>query len=414
MKHLLLLAAPLLALLPALARAQTLENGGFETPQPGNRQLPAGWAITAAPGYSIALDSGVAQGGRRALHLASVADAPQGFQPFRQSVAVRVAQPTLLHLRATVKTSADMNVALLCQYWDDNKMVASTNSVVQRLLPTGSGEWRTLDLPLVVLPTMRRVVVGGFLLGQGQAWFDDVQLTGPASDAEPAAVVRRYLNLAADITRAHSLVKDSVDWPATQRTMLALARGLQTPAESYPVVNYLLSVLARYGDHHSMFYTPAKMQANQVPATAAGAAAEPAPSARYLGDGLAYLAMSEFGSTNPERAQAFAEQVQGLIRQLDTAHEVAGWVLDLRTNTGGNMYPMLAGAGPLLGEGTVGYFVSAGIDQAIGYRQGETYAVRGPTSTATGLPGRRSPTSCAGPVAPWRCSWGRARPAAAK
>ena len=31
--------------------------------------------------------------------------------------------------------------------------------------------------------------------------------------------------------------------------------------------------------------------------------------------------------------------------------EVCGWVVDLRQNTGGNLWPMLAGLGPLLGEG---------------------------------------------------------------
>lgn len=375
MKHL-LLAGALLALQAGTAHSQTLQNGSFEAVQPGSRQLPADWDIAPAPGYAIALDSGVALGGRRALHLASGAGDPSGFQPFRQSVAVQVTQPTLLHLTARVKTQQAANVALLCQYWDAEKRVGQTNTLMQRAALTGTGEWRTLDLALYVLPTMRRLVVGGFYQGQGETWFDDLQLIGPASNAEPAAAVRRYVNLVADITHAHSLVKDSVDWPATQRTMLALARGLQTPAESYPVVNYLLSVLARYGDHHSMFYTPARMQANRVPASAAGAAVALVPSAHYLGDGLASLALPSFGSNNPERAQAFAEQAQALIRQLDTEHDIAGWVLDLRADNGGNMYPMLAGVGPLLGEGTVGYFVNAGQEQAIGYRAGEAYAGR--------------------------------------
>jgi hypothetical protein len=60
----LILASALLAQ-PSAARSQTLQNGSFETPQPGNRQLPAGWAMTPAPGYAIALDSTGAPGGRR-------------------------------------------------------------------------------------------------------------------------------------------------------------------------------------------------------------------------------------------------------------------------------------------------------------------------------------------------------------
>lgn len=36
-----------------------------------------------------------------------------------------------------------------------------------------------------------------------------------------------------------------------------------------------------------------------------------------------------------------------------------GWVVDLRSDTGGNMWPMLAVVGPILGEGQVGMFVDA-------------------------------------------------------
>ncbi|MCY7355905.1 MAG: S41 family peptidase, partial [Rudanella sp.] len=33
-----------------------------------------------------------------------------------------------------------------------------------------------------------------------------------------------------------------------------------------------------------------------------------------------------------------------------------GWVVDLRRNLGGNMYPMIAGLGPIIGEGVCGNF----------------------------------------------------------
>jgi carboxyl-terminal processing protease len=36
---------------------------------------------------------------------------------------------------------------------------------------------------------------------------------------------------------------------------------------------------------------------------------------------------------------------------------VCGWVVDLRGNTGGNMWPMIAGVGPIVGEGILGFFV---------------------------------------------------------
>jgi carboxyl-terminal processing protease len=373
MKYLLLASA--LLTLPDAARSQTLQNGGFETTQPGHRQLPAGWAITTAPGYAVALDSTAAPSGRRALRLASTTDDPKDFQAFRQSVAVQVAHPTILRLRATVKTSEANNVALLCQYWDDTKMVGSTNSLTQRAAPVGTGEWRTLEVNLLVQPTMRRVVVGGFFLGKGQAWFDDVQL-GPANlnpETAPSAAVQAYLNQAIEIVRTRSLVRDSIDWPTAQRNMLAMAHGMQTPAETYPLFTYLLSLLRQHGDKHSTFNTPAKVKAYQAPAADPTAVAIAEPSARYLGEGLAYVAVPEFGSVNAARQQAFASQLQALISKLDTEQSVTGWVVDLRDNGGGNMHPMLTGLGPLTGTGPLVYFVAGRYQVPIVYRKGEAY-----------------------------------------
>ena len=51
--------------------------------------------------------------------------------------------------------------------------------------------------------------------------------------------------------------------------------------------------------------------------------------------------------------RAFATQVQTIIRELDTGTR-CGWIVDLRRNRGGYIYALLAGLGPLLGEGLVG------------------------------------------------------------
>lgn len=52
----------------------------------------------------------------------------------------------------------------------------------------------------------------------------------------------------------------------------------------------------------------------------------------------------------------YALATQQHMRELDQSG-VSGWIVDLRRNTGGNMFPMLAGIGPLLGEGEPGSFV---------------------------------------------------------
>ncbi|KEF33787.1 hypothetical protein RDMS_10495 [Deinococcus sp. RL] len=52
----------------------------------------------------------------------------------------------------------------------------------------------------------------------------------------------------------------------------------------------------------------------------------------------------------------YEERVQSLLLDL-AARGAARWVVDLRRNTGGNMWPMLAGIGPLAGEGDLGAFM---------------------------------------------------------
>ncbi len=46
-----------------------------------------------------------------------------------------------------------------------------------------------------------------------------------------------------------------------------------------------------------------------------------------------------------------------------------GWIVDLRWNSGGNMWPMIAGIGPLLGNGTYGYFIDEN-ESSWGYQNG--------------------------------------------
>lgn len=53
-------------------------------------------------------------------------------------------------------------------------------------------------------------------------------------------------------------------------------------------------------------------------------------------------------------------------------HGAGGWIVDRRRNPGGDMYPMIAGLGPPIGEGPCCYFVGPGDSmQAISYQAGE-------------------------------------------
>lgn len=91
-----------------------------------------------------------------------------------------------------------------------------------------------------------------------------------------------------------------------------------------------------------------------------------------LSDSIAYLTVPWVSTTDPVICTRIADSLQQLIAGLDGG-KVTKWIIDLRTNTGGNCWPMLAGIGPLLGDGTCGYFVSDNEQIPISYRDGAAF-----------------------------------------
>jgi C-terminal processing protease CtpA/Prc len=77
----------------------------------------------------------------------------------------------------------------------------------------------------------------------------------------------------------------------------------------------------------------------------------------WIQDSIAYLTLPWISTTDSLVCMHIADSLQGLIARLDSRN-ISRWIIDLRKNTGGNCWPMLAGIGPLLGNGVCGYFVS--------------------------------------------------------
>lgn len=92
------------------------------------------------------------------------------------------------------------------------------------------------------------------------------------------------------------------------------------------------------------------------------------PTGRMLGNGCAYVELFGFEGT-PAMTKQYIDTLQSEIAELDAQHP-AGWIVDLRRNMGGNMWPMIAGLGPFFGDATLGYFVGPTSREAWFYRKG--------------------------------------------
>jgi carboxyl-terminal processing protease len=54
---------------------------------------------------------------------------------------------------------------------------------------------------------------------------------------------------------------------------------------------------------------------------------------------------------------SLSREIKNAIARINEKN-IKGWIIDLRINTGGNMYPMIAGLTEFLGEGRVGGFIT--------------------------------------------------------
>jgi C-terminal processing protease CtpA/Prc len=171
---------------------------------------------------------------------------------------------------------------------------------------------------------------------------------------DPQAYVRKAL----DVMQRHSIRRKEIDWPRFRAATQAEVSAARSLEDTYPAIR---AALEHLGDGHSLFLTPAKMkELSGGPGSRGGRGASQAPSGKRL-DGPAnnpagYLVVPSFVSLVRAEGNRFADRVQGLMKEVDD-RALAGWIVDLRGNMGGNMWPMVAGLGPLIGEGRIGSFV---------------------------------------------------------
>lgn len=178
----------------------------------------------------------------------------------------------------------------------------------------------------------------------------------PAAAPESTTSQKQYLADALDVVKTHALHRDRVDWVEVRRQAEAVAEHATTPAQTH---DFLRDVLAQLGDQHSLLLPSAQMQQMQAPPDPRRDPRRQPVESRLLDGELGYVSVPGFMSTNAEASTAFVNELRGRIGALKTT-PVCGWVVDLRGNFGGNMYPMLAGLAPLLGEGDAGRFVAPG------------------------------------------------------
>ena len=339
-------------LLSCTAKTQ-IKNSGFDEPKV---DTIASWKVLPKEGYTASLDAAEKHAGTSAMKLSSQANAPGSFMSFSQHVPIQVQGLKRVAVTAYIKAADVRDEATLwCQVLDENgKMIGFENLGTLGMKLSGSSDWQKFTLLLTVNEKARKLKLGGYLGGTGTAWFDDFQMEELDPDKTPAAApVQAYIREFIVIVKQNSIFTDSLNWPLIEKNVATLSAGVNTTAAARPVINHVMEYLKAAGDNHS--FIQEKVAAERYTKENSNPAK---PESKLISGNIGYVSVPGFSSTNNEVSVDFATAIQNMIRQLDTENQIKGWVVDLRENTGGNMYPMIAGLGPLTGEATLGYFIS--------------------------------------------------------
>ncbi|WP_243226498.1 S41 family peptidase [Microbacterium sp. CIAB417] len=157
--------------------------------------------------------------------------------------------------------------------------------------------------------------------------------------------VEKYAQLAVERLDGGYHANDP-EWPAKRAAILDAARSASEYAELYPLLQEGTQIA---GGRHSSF----------VPAGTGSAAAESSAQPTVDTDaGVTTIVLPEMVSSRAEELQSYATTVADGIDR--AAADTCGWVIDLRGNRGGNMYPMLSGIAALLPDGVALSFVDRG------------------------------------------------------
>jgi len=185
----------------------------------------------------------------------------------------------------------------------------------------------------------------------------------------------------------YSVKRAEVDWPALRRAARTAVAASSSP-DTVAAYAAIRAALRRLGDHHSFLMSPDDVRklSGSEPSSATS---NPSPEIRILETGVGYVRIPFYEGLDSVPIRQYAIDFQERIRAVGKQVH-CGWVVDLRGNTGGNMWPMLAGIGPVLGDGRAGTFVSP--DSAVPWGYSDGYAWEGAdTNVRVPRPLRLSP-----------------------
>jgi carboxyl-terminal processing protease len=195
---------------------------------------------------------------------------------------------------------------------------------------------------------LRGIICGLFMLG----------FPLPAH-AEPAPAAKAYLDQAIELIRQRHRYSAKADWPKIIAEANSEIGGAKTTTDTYPAIR---GILAKLNEPHSSLLDPAGFPAGDEKKSETQQEAGPrllTPEWRLESGRFGVVRLPELvvlGDGADKKGDEYTSAVRNGLIEMDKG-KICGWIIDLRENSGGNMWPMLAGLDPLLGPSPFGAFL---------------------------------------------------------
>jgi len=145
-----------------------------------------------------------------------------------------------------------------------------------------------------------------------------------------------------------------VDWPSVEAHAYELVSDKSTASDAYPAIRF---IIAQLGERHTSLSSADAVRAEMTD--------QPVGSARpfrlttpegYVLSGNIGLITLKMEEGSPSDEAAYTQAAQTALKNFAN-RRVCRFIVDLRVNYGGNMYPMINGVAALLGMPPYGYWL---------------------------------------------------------
>lgn len=160
--------------------------------------------------------------------------------------------------------------------------------------------------------------------------------------------VSDFLTETTNLLKEKSVYKNEIDWKEFEKDLFIKAQHAKKLEDVYPTISYAVKKL---NDNHSYFKAKSEIEQESKD--------EPLPtfSDEITPNDIGYIRIPYCIGSEKDN-ENYITSIRTKIDQ-QAQKKLKGWIIDLRGNFGGNMWPMLLALEPLIGNGTFGYFIDA-------------------------------------------------------